>query len=251
MIELTGQSRQQGKEIRWKDCPACHRDYWVVSQNGETGAWTCYGCGAKGSQDLGISANVLLDRLKVRDVCAREWHEVDLPEWVPLTRTARKYLRDRGILRPEDFGIVELAEGKRVLIPYFGDQGQPIWWVTRAFMDDGRPKYVGAPGRKPPLVLPRWEKHDEVVFVEGPIDAIVHWLATGVPTIALGGKTIPSYLRSTINSVAGPGRTLMLDKDALGAKLVLGQELEAEVVTLPDGLDPADYFKEEANGKQR
>jgi DNA primase len=169
-----------------------------------------------------------------------------LPEWRTLTRTGRKYLRDRGILKPEKFGIVELVDGGRIVIPDFGELGRLIYWVTRAFVPDGQPKYLGAPGRKPPYVLPDWSRHDEVVFVEGPLDCIVHHLATGLPTIALGGKAIAPYLRNTIDGLAGRKRSLMLDPEELSASLSLGQELEAQVVRLPAGLDPAEYYREQA-----
>ena len=244
-MELSGHSRPQGQEIRWQSCPSCGHAKWAVSQNGDTGAWICYACGAKGAVDMGHSVSSLMQKL-TPTVGKVRWPEVTLPEWMPLTRTGRKYLRERGILRPEDFGIVEIAGGGRVLIPYIGPDGAIIYWVTRSFVPDGLPKYVGAPGRKPLYILPNWEVQDETVFVEGPFDCIVHHLATGIPTIGLGGKSLPAYNLGDVTRLARGKRTLMLDHDALRATLTLSQQLEAQVAHLPDGLDPADYNKREA-----
>ena len=249
-MEPSGHSRAQGSEVRWQVCPSCGNSKWAVSQNADTGAWTCYSCGAKGAVDTGASADKLLGLLTPTHTGLCEWPEVALPDWRPLTRTGRKYLRDRGIGNPEDFGIVEVAEGGRVLIPYFGPSGAIIYWVTRAFVPDGKPKYMGATGRKPLYVLPEWKEMDSAVFVEGPVDALVHWLATGVPTIALGGKSLTGYNRAAIDSMVGAKRTIILDNDALLEAMALGAELGAEVVCLPAGLDPAEHWKEGACAKQ-
>lgn len=247
---LSGPSRPQGAETRYKHCPSCARNTWSVSASEETGAWTCYGCGAKGALDVGISANKLLAALTPVQPGAREWSEVELPPWRKLTRTARKFLRGRGILSPEDFGIVELEEGGRVLIPYFGVQGRIIYWATRWFVDDGQAKYLGAPTAKPPYVLPDWRRHDKVVFVEGPLDAIVHYLATGVPSIALGGTSVSSAMRTTLRELAGGDRTLILDTDALSAVFKVSAELEAKIVRLPPGQDPGSYYLTQALEEQ-
>lgn len=210
----------------------------------------CYGCGAKGALDTGISANKLLAMLTPTQPGAKEWPEIELPPWRKLTRTARKFLRDRGILTPESFGIVEVEEGGRVLIPYFGTQGRIIYWATRWFVDDGKPKYLGAPTDKPPYVLPDWRKHDKVVLVEGPIDAIIHYLATGVTSIALGGTSVSASVRGALAELAGDDRTLILDHDALGPALKLSNELYADVVRLPPGEDPGTHYLAQALEEQ-
>jgi len=245
MVDLTGPSREQGHEVRWKVCPHCGRDYWSVSQNMDTGAYYCYGCGYGGSVDTGMDSNRLLDMLKPR-LPKIEWPEVALPEWQPLGRTARKYLRERGVENPVDFGIVEMVNSTRILIPYFGPDGAVIYYVTRWFVDDGRPKYEGAIGRKPPYVLPEWRSYDEpVTFVEGPFDAIVYHLATGLPVVALGGTSLPDFLVPVVDQLARGERRLMLDHDALAKGLGLSQQLGADIIRLPAGYDPARYYAEE------
>ena len=199
---------------------------------------------------MGITTDILRSRLTPRTSAPREWPDVELPPWRPLTRTARMFLRGRGITTPEDFGIVELDEGGRVLIPYFGTQGRIIYWATRWFVDDGQAKYLGAQGGKPPYVLPDWRKHDKVVFVEGPLDAIVHHLATSTPSIALGGTSLSDTMRHTLKELAGEDRTLMLDYDALSAALRMGRALEAKIVRLPPGQDPGSYFLTQALEEQ-
>jgi DNA primase len=242
MVDLTGPSKEQGAETRWKFCPSCGRDTWSVSASEATGAWTCYACGAGGAVDVGITANRLQMALTPTLSGGREWPEIELPPWRDLTRTGRKFLRDRGVSTPEDFGIVELEEGGRILIPYFGQQGRLIYWATRYLEPDGQPKYLGAQGMKPPYVLPDWSKHEQVVFMEGPMDAIIHYLATGVASIALGGTSVSPTMRATLRELAGGDRTLILDHDALTATLKLGGMLEAKVVRLPPREDPASFY---------
>jgi hypothetical protein len=222
--------------------PLCGRDYYTVSQNMETGAWHCYGCGSSGSTDVGLSGDSLLARLRpvLGDI---KWPEMALPEWHHWARTALKYLRERGIADPARFGIVEVVDSTRILIPYFGPDGDIIYYVTRWFVDDGRPKYVGAPGSKPPFVLPDWRSYDEeVAFMEGPVDAIVYHIATGNPVIALGGTSLPDYLVHVIDDLARGGRRVVLDHDALSKGLQLVQDLGADIQRLPVGEDPASYY---------
>jgi len=209
--------------------------------NPNTGAWICFRCDARGKAKVDVSVTTLLDQIKPRE--QHEWGEVLLPAYEPLSRTARRYLSGRGIHHPEDFGIVELSEGPRVLIPYRGPQGKVIYWTTRSFMDDGLPKYVTATGRKPFYVLPNWTRQECVVLVEGVFDAIIHYLATAIPTIAIGGKSIARYQRADLQYLSGGESTIMLDSDATAQAVHLAREFDMKLKLLPAGMDPADYYK--------
>ncbi len=244
-----GPSRSSGNETRYKYCPACGRAGWTVSMNDDSGAWSCYACEAGGGGML-TTHDALRRSMQPRTV--NKWNPVPLPAWEPLSRTARKYLRDRNIHHPEKFGIVETQESTRLLIPYFGEIGQPIYWTTRAYMPDGRPKYVSASGRKPLYVLPRWVPQKMTIIVEGPFDAmaVFNWPgAFGLDTldetcynvVALGGKQVTRTVSQDIRRLALGDKIVMLDSDALlnGMKIV-SQLTNATIHQLPRGTDPAD-----------
>ena len=239
--EPSGASREQGNEINFQDCPACGNSNWKVYMNPDNGLWFCHRCTARGKAKVDTNVNTLMEAIKPR--VEYEWAEIPLPEYTPLTRTARKYLKDRGIHRPEKFGIVSLADGPRVLIPYRGTEGRIIHWTTRSFADDGRPKYITAPGRSPFYVLPKWSPRSDVTFVEGVFDCIVYHLATGRPAIAIGGKNIPRYSRACLDFLAPDKRTVMLDSDATVDAVRLAREFGMKLKMLPGGTDPADYYK--------
>lgn len=241
--EPSGACRQQGTQVVYQVCPECGNQKWKVYMNPDTGAWICFRCDARGKAKVDITATSLLDKLKPR--VQHEWPEVRLPEWTKLSRTGRKYLRDRGIHRPEDFGIVELKDSTRVLIPYRGPQGKVIYWATRSFIDDGLPKYVTATGRKPLYVLPDWTAGRPTVLVEGVVDAIVHYIATGISTIALGGKSVARYNRASVNSLAGEDAVVMLDSDATAQAVKIAREFNMKLKLLPPGMDPAEYYLKE------
>jgi len=242
-MKPSGDYRMSGDQRIYAQCPSCGKANKCY-QSDETGAWYCFSCQAKGIVSDEITrADDLRKKLFPQERHENSWPEMAMPEFKPLGNLARRWLRGRGITAPEQFGIVELEGSTRVLLPYHGPSGRIIYWSTRHYIDDGKPKYVTAPGRHPLYVLPEWRKHDEVVIVEGVLDAIAHYLATGIATIALGGKSLPNYLRSELAILAGDRRTVMLDSDAFGAAMKLAGDIGGKVELLPDGMDPADYYK--------
>lgn len=237
MNSPSGLSRPSGTQLNYQHCPSCGSDGWKVYQNPDTGAWICFRCNARGCADVGVTKDRLLLQLE-RRVTRREWPEMLLPKYEPLSRSARLYLQRRGISDPARYGIVELAESTRVLIPYRGPLGRVVYWTTRSYLDDGQPKYMTAPGRHPLYVLPG----PDMVVVEGVFDAIAVRQNGGRGAVALGGKTIPAYLRAELRELSPA--TIMLDGDALKDALRLKQELpDAKIHMLPVGVDPAEYYK--------
>jgi len=161
---------------------------------------------------------------------------------------ATKYLSSRGIKTPTSFGIVSLVDSYRVLIPYLGPYGRVIYWATRCYMEDGKPKYMCAAGKHPLYVLPEWTCFaDEVTFVEGVFDAIIHFQATGKPTVAIGGKTLPPYLVPQVDAVSSGKRVVMLDSDALQYSVRLAKQIGGSFKMLPVGEDPASYYSKGEN----
>jgi hypothetical protein len=177
-----------------------------------------------------------------------EWMERELPEFMPLSKRARDYLINRGMTwSPEKYGIVEQVGTTRMLLPYRGPYGRTICYSTRWYVPDGGPKYRVAEGVRPLYVLPRWEPHDHVVIVEGILDAIAVHEATGQAVIALGGKSLPDYMRADMRHLAPLEKTLMLDNDAAGFKAAMklkGILRNCKIHMLPVGVDPAEYYKE-------
>ena len=116
-------------------------------------------------------------------------------------------------------------------------------------MPDGKPKYLCAPGKHPLYVLPEWTKYEgPVTFVEGVMDAIVHYQATGLPTVAVGGKTLPAYLMPQVDAISAGPRVVMLDADAIQYSVRMAKQIGGSFRVLPVGHDPASYFaKEETN----
>lgn len=241
MWEPSGEVRDSGTQLCYKNCGHCPGQ-WKVYLNPDTGAWICFKCGAKGRTDVGPAGQSVIAEMLAPRWGDREWPEMGMPEYEPLTKMARHYLKTRGIAHPEKYGIVSLAGGTRVLIPYRGTSGKIIYWTTRSFMDDGKPKYITAPGRHPLYVLPDWRKHDRLLIVEGVFDAIVAHERLGRPVVALGGKSVPKYLEPGLFRLMGDETSVMLDGDALVQGLQLAVRLGIKLETLPAGEDPASYY---------
>jgi hypothetical protein len=240
-----------GPEINYRYCPRGCGSQWKTYLNEETGAWVCFRCDARGVvEGYRTKKDRILDRVKSRRAIV-DWPEIHLPEWIPLTKMARRYVQERGIPEPEKYGIVSTISGTRVLIPYIGSYGKIIYYTTREIIPDGKPKYITAPGKHPLYILPQYEPMDEeVVIVEGVIDAIVYHEATRKNVIALGGKTLPRYLEPYIKNFARGRKTVMLDSEALNYAFKLARRIGASVKMLPDGEDPASFYskKERNNG---
>jgi hypothetical protein len=182
-----------------------------------------------------------------------EWSEVTLPSFEPLSKRALRYLDNRGI--DEEFargmGIVEWSERFRILWPYLDDQGRQIYWNSRAYslnLAEG-PKYMAAPGRHP-LYVPRRPDHpSKVVIVEGAFDAwAVNIVDQDALAVALGGKTLPRYLRRDLRKLLN-GATLSvppviaLDPDALPEAMAFRDRWGGKIADLP--MDPADLLLED------
>lgn len=247
-LEPSGNTRTSGTQLVFEVCPArgCK---WKTYLNPDTGAWVCFKCNARGVA-TGYRPKIqgLLSKLFNTNSRTVVPEEVSLPEWEPLPKMARRYLSLRGVKNPEDFGIVGVVGSPRVLIPYLGPYGRVIFWTTRCYMDDKKPKYMCSAGKHPLFVLPEWTKYEgPVTFVEGVFDAIIHFQATGLPTVAIGGKTLPAYLMPQVNVVSAGQRVVMLDADALQYSVRLAKQIGGTFRVLPPGEDPASYFAKEAS----
>lgn len=253
--DFTGPSKPSGTQINYRVCPVCGGDQWKTFVDPDTGRWICFrgSCGARGQVEVGLEAEpkaagqYILDQLAARPQ-EYVWEEVDLPPWHELSFPARKYLRRRGIDddMASGLGLVEWEDKSRILIPYWNDRGDLIYWNSRRYSDQlgEGPKYKTAPGRHPLYTRRGSLGKREVVVVEGVFDAFAV-LRAGWDVAALGGKSLPTYLvKSLLTFAAGCGMIVGLDSDALDASLRLRNQLSdraaVRIVTPPLGMDPGD-----------
>lgn len=252
MEDFTGLARDSGTQVNYHSCPVCGDTRWKVYADPVNGKWFCFAHNGGGQVETSLQqetwAQDVLDQLagKHARIEAIKWPECDIPRWEPLCHRAIKYLADRGIDAglARRMGIVEMKDRLRVVLPYIGPTGQIIYWTARAYssLEDG-PKYLGAGGKHPLYVLPNWMQTDELVVVEGALDAIAVHQHTGKHVAALGGKSLPLYLKPELLGLVKERIILLLDSDALSAALTIKTRLPAhlhvDIVLLPDGEDPS------------
>jgi len=252
-----------GDERVYEVCPVCGNTNSKVSVNMRSGKWNCFARQHGGGGVIEVDgwtseALAQLDTL-LSEVSppAPEWTEVDLPTWVPLSMAARRYLQRRGIADEtiRYLGIVEHALTPRVLIPFYGRQRRIISYTARAFCSslDNEPKYVNPPGPKPPLVLPAWDRFDEMVLVEGPLDAINVWQSTGRPVMAIGGVTLSRRIVMDLDQLIQRKVVVMLDGEALANSIDICNELmhryQFRLVPLDWGVDPGELSEQELKAR--
>lgn len=262
--DFHGESRESGEQINYKNCPVCGSDRWKTYVNPKTGMWYCHAGSHQGGGKVEGAAHShvhdeaaeIMALLDVRGGPPVGWPEIQLPEWQPLSKTGRRYLIRRGfkdyIIR--DAALVEMASEGRILVPYYDNKGRLIYWNSRAFTKTCEgPKYKAAPGRHP-LYVPYRDSARAVVLVEGVFDALAVVQKTGYPAIALGGKSLPSYLHADLRdeimacSMAGTESEVViaLDGDALSDAITLHQKLPgSRIALLPHGDDPASLPSQE------
>jgi DNA primase len=213
----------------------CGSDSWKLYVNPETGMWYCHAAqhSGGGQVEVGAESNARSEGIQILRLL--DGHqpqpaadEVQLPPFHKLTRTARRYLRKRGLGDDEiaRLGLVEWEDKYRILIPYFDREGQLVYWNSRLYSDNlgTGPKYKAAPGRHPLYVPDRTRKTSKVVIVEGAFDAMAVARNTEHTAIALGGKSLPRYLRKSLRDemnsailLSGGGEIVVaLDGDATG-----------------------------------
>ncbi len=250
LSDFTGPSKSSGSQVVYQYCPVCGSSRFKTYVNPLTGSWYCHAPEhtGGGKVDVGLS---LVNRgrtfLEGRARRAREqWSEIQLPAYQPLCRRALRYLLKRGISerRAASLGIVEMEDSMRVIIPYFGADGEITYWNARSYskLQDG-PKYLGASGRHPLYVRPNWQAQETVVVVEGVFDAIAVESHTEHTVASLGGKFLPGYLVLDLLQLCTRRLVLVLDSDALTDALKLRSRLQTKrqvtIIPLPVGEDPA------------
>ncbi len=248
IADFPGECRTSGSQLVF-NCPACDGKFKLYV-NPANGFWLCFKCGDKGKVEIGGSADVHDEGKAIMALLTREdapqWGEVDLPTFTALSERALRYLAKRGI--PEavarKHGMVEWEDKFRIIIPYWDEAGRLVYWNSRAYSDNlaQGPKYIAAPGKHPLYVLGAADAK-RCFVVEGVFDAIaVHQAAPHQRVIAIGGKSLPRYLRADLTKAAGDATIVVgLDPDALAEALDLTVKL-GTIWLLDLPADPADLW---------
>jgi len=259
--QLVGKIRTSGTQVVYQSCPICGNTSWKLYVDPSNGKWFCFG-GRHGAGGILSGFQPDYDDTLLRATRKPEKPEpveVELPPNVPLCRTARKYLHDRGFGEGvwKHWGVVEWRAQGRIIIPFFSSAGVLTSWTSRLYMpDDKRPKYKHAPGPVPvyvPVAFPDTEPSNHMVVVEGPLDAwrvqcAGHLAGNEVMPLAINGKNISQNRMKQLLTLANRCGiiTVLLDSDAVGEAVKLQAELAARtcasvrLVQLPRGMDPAD-----------
>lgn len=272
LSDFPGECKPSGEQINYKHCPICGSTAWKVFVDPAKGKWVCFGGrhpapphGGYPGGNLKIEGHDdapgkhILDLLAPEDSVV-EWGEVELPDFEPLSNMAISYLEWRGISVEvaTTLGLVEWTDKHRILIPYFDDTGQLVFYTSRRYsknLGEG-PKYLTAPGKHPLYELTGTSLGavcGTTVIVEGCFDAMKVALA-GYDAIALGGKSLPRYLeRLLLTSVRGYDIiSILLDRDAAAQALRLRGLLSSKpgigqvrVRFCPHNLDPGSMTPEQ------
>lgn len=251
LADFGGPTRESGGQIVYQNCPVCGSRRWKVYVNPDTGFWFCHdpSHSGGGKVDCGLQlagrGRALLESLDLRP--SHKWGAIQLPAYEPLGRRALRYLKARGISERHAarLGLVEMQDSMRIVVPYYGPDGEIIYWSARAYskMQDG-PKYLAASGKHPLYVRPNWKPASTLVLVEGVFDAIAVESHTGLDVCALGGKYLPRYLEPDLMRLGTSRLVVLLDPDAIGDAIKLRSRLmtkrEVKIIPLPLGQDPAD-----------
>ena len=136
----------------------------------------------------------------------------------------------------------------RVIFPYFED-GLPIFATGRAYVDK-EPKYLNSTGPKSRVLYGiERVKNRECILCEGIISAIAAEKATGIPAVAMLGKTATSpqldRLRNVVDKV-----WLSLDGEVSNyewrrsVRALVSRGFATYEVRIPNGTDPDDLKDE-------
>ena len=254
ITDIPGEFKEMGSgERNYQTCPICGDSSWHFYVNPATGGWFCF----SGAHHRGgfLEAEINSDEIassvlnKLRAENRRlEWPEIELPEgWHMIDHDTAEYLIERGFDRKwaNKFGLCQW--GSHIVIPYFDAQGRIIYWAMKILTS----KYINAPGQHPLFVTRTVPRKSMIIVVEGQFDAMKVATA-GYKGVALGGKSLPKYLRQDLLAEAQTVDEIvvMLDRDAVDAALGIQSWLQFRVntdvrVVVPSANDPGDMTPEE------
>lgn len=257
-------------------CPYCKDHKYRLGINLSKGVYHCFNCDKAGRiTDIKEFALISFEtpsndfealKSKLRGMCEISSKDFDLDHisW-PLdkkgTPLAYKYMIDRGFT-PEEIVKYNLRVGKpyfdasgkeikrtsgRIIFPFMSD-GNCVYYIART-LTGAIPKYLNSDGSKSTLVY-NIDKVDGVcILCEGIISAIAAERTTGIPSVAVLGKSISFFqlnrIRSKCNKIylSMDGDVTEEENSKILKRLVKMFD-EVYLVKLPYGTDP-DELKSE------
>ena len=177
-------------------------------------------------------------------------------------------LRDIGLVsRPRGGGPLQDRFRGRLMFPVCDARGQVLGFGARKLGDVRGPKYVNSPAgalfSKGQLLYGAHRaraaaaKADQVIVVEGYIDALAMHQAGIVHTVALMGTAMTEHQAAMLKRLANTV-VLMFDADEAGAQALLragelagAVGLVVRVASPPSGSDPASWAKDDGAGVLR
>ncbi len=168
------------------------------------------------------------------------------------------YLKERNIKRntAKVWGLGWARKGRyggRIIIPISCPNGKSF--TSRDVTGKQIPKYLNPEGAEHSRLLFGWEFHkinEDVVLVEGPMDAIKLW-QHGFSVLALMGKVL--YVEQLMMLAKKPqdcGIIIMLDPEEIEAPYDVADQLiyrfdNVYIAKLPHGIDPGSSTKSQAH----
>ena len=172
-------------------------------------------------------------------------------------------------------GLIKKTEGKiydrfrkRILFPLTDSSGRVVGFSGRNFPEDDKgPKYLNSPEtevfQKSKLLFGfdkakfHIKKHNFAILVEGQMDLVISHQAGFKNTVASSGTAVSEdsaqdpFSNLSVLSRLTPNLFLAFDGDKAGqsamdraALVALSLGMNPKVVVLPEGIDPADFIKE-------
>lgn len=183
-------------------------------------------------------------------------------------KTSQSIAVRAGLLKKSEDKIYDRFR-KRVMFPLADSSGRVIGFSGRAFPDDGDgPKYLNSPEteifQKSKTLFGfdkakiHIKKHNFSILVEGQMDLVMSHQAGFKNTVATSGTAVSEdaaadpFSNLSVLARISPHVFLAFDGDEAGQKamdraalVALSLGMNPKVVSLPQGVDPADYIRSE------
>ena len=186
------------------------------------------------------------------------------PEWDGLKTAAKSFAEDvllrAGLIVRSEKGRTYDRFRDRLMFPIRNTSGRVVGFGGRS-VGDGTPKYLNSPEtelyRKSSVLYGLWQakqdirKSERAVIVEGYTDLISVWSA-GVKGVVASSGTALTQEQSKLLSRYSREVVILFDSDTAGddaavrgLDILLEQDLDVNVVSLPPGHDPDSFVKKE------
>lgn len=217
----------------------------------------CFRCGAKPSL-CGRLSMLNYDDSALKILCHTEEEKTKeildlniISKEIRENSLAHKYLLARGITDEEIIKYhmrvgIPYEQGKtlnrkwqnRIIIPYLVND--KCHYIVARSMDGRKPKYLNSSGQKTRIVYGIHHVSGQAILCEGIISSIAATRKTGIPALAMLGKTISDWQASTI---ARKCNRIYVCLDggvdpSLVAKKLVNHGVEVYTVSLPNDSDP-------------